>query len=120
MDRISLCNQGFYAYHGCEAHERGYGQRFFVDVDIFGDWSAAGRSDDLNEALDYTRVYSIVKQIVEGERYNLLEALAENVATKILDFPQAEAVSIRIRKPGTPLAGVLDHVEVAIERQRRI
>ena len=47
-DIIRLRNMRFYAYHGLFPEEARLGQRFEVDVDLIGDFSEAGRDDDLN------------------------------------------------------------------------
>ncbi|MFS8543237.1 MAG: dihydroneopterin aldolase, partial [Limnochordales bacterium] len=61
-------------------------------------------------------VYTIVKDIVEGGRYNLLETIAETIAAKILASFAGERVTVRVRKPHAPVGGSLDGVEVEITR----
>ena len=39
------------------AKERSLGQRFVVDATLYCDLSSAGRSDDINETVDYSKVY---------------------------------------------------------------
>lgn len=117
-DRIRLTNMVFYAYHGAFASERQLGQRFEVDVDIHADVRRAGESDDLAHALNYVDVYNIVKNVVTGRPYNLLEAMAERIATDILAAFDVIDVTVRVRKPGAPVGGLLDHAEVEITRAK--
>ncbi|MBO8142599.1 MAG: dihydroneopterin aldolase [Firmicutes bacterium] len=115
-DRVSLANMVFYGYHGAYGAEREMGQRFEVDVDIYTDLSRAGHTDDLEQAVDYVSVYTIVKDIVEEREYNLLETIAEAIASDILAALDVERVTVRVRKPAAPVGGPLDHVEVEITR----
>ena len=59
----------------------------------------AGLSDDLEQTVDYSRVFDTCRQIVESTRFNLIEALAEAIAHEILAGFPADEVTIRVRKP---------------------
>lgn len=118
MDRIELTNMVFFAYHGVYAEEQRMGQRFYIDLEVGGDFQRAGKADDLSGTVDYTAVYAKVKEVVETKRFQLLEALAEVLAEEVLAFPLVEEVAVRIRKPSVPLPGPLDYVQVQIRRSR--
>ncbi|MGE5591639.1 MAG: dihydroneopterin aldolase [Bacillota bacterium] len=118
LDRISLLGLAFFGYHGAYPPERQLGQRFEVDLEMALDCRPAGRSDDLNQALDYSAVYSRARQVVEGEPVNLLETLAERLAQKVLALPRVEQVVVRVRKPAAPLPGVFRTVQVEVTRSR--
>lgn len=118
MDRIRLLNMMFYAYHGVYDAEAQLGQRFFIDVELEVDTSEAGRTDDLARTTNYVGVYSLVRDIVEKRRFNLIEALAETIAQEILAGFSVEGVVVRVRKPDVPIGGLLDAVEVEIARRR--
>ena len=120
-DRIRLNDMLFYGYHGLQPEERALGQRFQVDVELQLSLRAAGASDDLNQTVNYVEVYRRVEQVLTGPPLMLLEAVAERVAGRLLDdFPAADRVSVRIRKPQVPIAGaLLGSTEVWIERDRR-
>ncbi|MFS8665821.1 MAG: dihydroneopterin aldolase, partial [Limnochordales bacterium] len=112
----SLVNMVFYGYHGAYGAEREMGRRFEVDVDLYTDVRPAAASDSLARTINYVDVYTIVKDIVEGGRYNLLETIAETIAAKILASFAVERVTVRVRKPHAPVGGSLDGVEVEITR----
>lgn len=118
-DRVSLTNMVFYAYHGAFDSERELGQRFEVDVDIRTDVRRAGQEDNLDLALNYVDVYTIVKEIVEEREYNLLEAIAERIAADILDAFDVIDVTVRIRKPGAAVGGLIDYAEIEITRSNQ-
>jgi dihydroneopterin aldolase len=116
LDVIRLKNMIFYGYHGVEDAEKQYGQRFEVDAELFLDLNKAGQSDQLSDTVDYSTVYQVIEEIVLEGEFNLIEALAEEIAQTILDhFPLSEII-IRIRKPHVSLRGISDGVEVEIVR----
>jgi len=117
-DRIRLANMVFYAYHGAFDAERQLGQRFEVDVDLYTDLRGPGQSDQLADALNYVDVYNLVKNVVTGQPYNLLEALAERIAAALLAAFEVDEVTVRVRKPGAPVGGLLDYAEVEITRAK--
>jgi len=118
-DRISLTNMVFQARHGVNDWEKTELQRFEVDVELAVDVQPAGLEDDIGRTVDYRRVYSTTRQVVESTTFNLIEALAEAVAHEILGGqPQAQEVVVRVRKPEVRLGGPLDHAAVEIRRVR--
>ena len=116
LDVIRLNNMIFYAYHGVENAEKQYGQRFEVDADIYMDIQKAGLSDQLVDTVDYTNVFQVIEEIVMESNYNLIEALAEEIAQSIISQFAVVATTIRVRKPHVSLRGISDGVEVEITR----
>lgn len=118
MDSIRLEKMAFHAFHGAHPEEKKLGQRFYVTLTVSGDFSAAGRSDDLSQAVDYGPLYARVRQIMEGESVDLLEHLGERICGAVLDFsPRIESVEVDITKPSAPIAGVLAAAIITIRRQ---
>ena len=119
-DEILLEGMRFYAYHGVNPEERALGQRFTVDVVLAVDLHRAGQSDDLAHTVSYSAVYKVVRAIVEGEPRQLIESVAEEVASVILTgFPPVEQVTVTVRKPAAPMKGsLLDAAGVRIVRSR--
>ncbi len=121
MDKIILNNLGFYGYHGALKEENVLGQKFFIDIEIYCDLKKAGESDKLEYSISYAQVYEIVKRICEKERYNLIEALGENIAIKVLkDFPSIKEIMVRVRKPEAPVNGIFDYFGIEIRRKRNV
>jgi dihydroneopterin aldolase len=99
--------------------EQNLGGKFEVDVDLACNLSRAARSDSLKQTVDYERVYDAIKNLVLGKKYFLIEALAHTIAAGLLKrFRQVQSVTVRVRKPGAPVKGVIDYVEVEITRKR--
>ena len=119
-DRILLEGMTFYGRHGTLDAERELGQRFIVDVVLYCDLEAAGRSDDLEQTVDYSEVHRIAREIVEGEPVNLTETVAERIATTVLkEQAIVEAVRVKVAKPDVRLGDtVLEGSAVEIRRRR--
>lgn len=117
-DKIILHNMMFYGFHGTYEHERELGQRFYVDAELVTDSSMAGKTDDLRHTVDYTAVYAKIKEIVENRRFQLLEALAGNIAESVLAWDKIDEVTVRVRKPAVPIPGQLDYVQFEMTRSR--
>ena len=116
-DTLRVRNMSFFAYHGLLPEEARLGQRYEVDVDLRLPLAPAGTSDDPALTVDYAQLYTLVDRVVTGERFGLVEAVAEEVARVIgATFPRVEAACVRVRKPNPPVAGHFDGLEVEIER----
>ena len=103
-DRILLEGMIFFGYHGTRPEEQSLGQRFVVDVALHLDLRTAGMRDDLTATVDYSMVYQRARTIVEGPPLRLTEAVAERIATAVLDeHPMVRAVEVRVRKPNVRL-----------------
>lgn len=119
FDIIKLHNAVFYAYHGALSDEQTLGGKFEIDVELYCDLSTAKKTDNLSETVNYEKVYSVIKKIVTGKKYYLIEALAHSIGSGILSgFDQVQKTIVRIRKPGAPIHGVVDSIEVQIESVR--
>ena len=119
LDIIKLHNAVFYAYHGALTDEQTLGGKFEVDVELHCDLTEAKETDDLKKTVNYEQVYSLMKRVVTEKKYYLIEALAHSIGQGILTaFPQVQKAVVRVRKPGAPIHGVVDTIEVHIESLR--
>ena len=116
---IRLQNAVFYGYHGNHHEERFLGGRFHIDVEMETDFSAAAEKDDLHRTVNYEAVYNLMQDIVTNETFKLIETLGRRIALNVLEqFAEVRAVKVRVRKPGVPLKGVIDFVEVEVNEHR--
>jgi len=117
---IRLRNAVFYAYHGVLLDEQNLGGKFEVDVDLHCDLARGAESDHLQDTVNYERVYDCIRTLVLDKRHFLLESLAISIGKGILkNFSKVNSVTIRVRKPGAPVRGVIDHVEIELTETRR-
>ena len=113
--------------HGIEAHghhgvfevERREGQRFVVDVDWWLDAANVATTDRLADTICYQRLYEAVVAEIGGQRWNLIESLAEHLSMRLLErFPRILALKVVIHKPDAPIGGTFADVGVAVQRCR--
>jgi dihydroneopterin aldolase len=115
---IELVGIELFGFHGVLAEERRDGQRFLVDVELDYGEQTAGRTDRIEDAVDYREVVAVVVEVSDGRAYHLLEAFAAAVADRLLSrFPVARA-RVRVRKPDVVLPRPVDHAAVVVERRR--
>jgi len=119
LDKIKVNNMEFYGYHGVFKEENKLGQRFRVNATLELDLSQAGKSDQVEDSINYADVYQVCKKIVEGEPLNLVEALAEHIASTMLEqFEKLNQCTIEVIKPDPPIPGHYDSVAIEITRGR--
>lgn len=84
---------------GFNAHELGKKQDLLLNVSI--EYLTAGEenSDEPVEALDYRKICKEIITLVENNRFNLLEKVANDVANLILDYPRSQQVFVEVDKP---------------------
>ena len=120
-DRILLEGMRFYGFHGVNPEERVLGQEYLVDLAVDMDLGPSGVSDRLEDTISYAHIYRAVRDVMEGEPRNLLEAAAQSIADRLLaEFP-VDSVSVRVKKPHPPIRGsVIENATVEIYRRRSI
>ena len=118
-DRVVLQGMQFYGYHGVSPEERALGQAYLVDLTVELDLRTPGATDRLEDTVNYSRLYRAVREVVEGTPRNLLEAVAEAIAGRLLgEFP-VQAVQVRVKKPRPPIKGsLMEYAGVEIYRSR--
>ena len=120
-DRLSLLGMRLEARHGVLAHERVEPQPFEVDLVLHADLRRAASRDELASTVDYASLFEVVRAIVTGPSFDLIEGLAGAIAGAALaatDPALVDSVEVRVRKPEAPIDGELDTVEAALLRRR--
>jgi len=117
-DRIVLSGMRFEGRHGATEEERELPQLIELDVELWLDVAAAGRTDDLAATVDYGPVIELCRDVVERRSFRLLEAIAEATAAAVLHGTLAQSVVVRVRKLAVPVDADLDFAGVEIQRGR--
>ncbi|WP_054695069.1 dihydroneopterin aldolase [Syntrophomonas palmitatica] len=118
MDKIIARGLQFKGCHGVLPQEKLQAQPFKVDLELFMDLEKASREDDIGYTVDYARIYELVRDIVENKSFNLIEALAGDIAANILDKFPVQTVEITVYKPEAPLEGEFEYFAVRLRRER--
>jgi dihydroneopterin aldolase len=116
VDRILISGIRELGVHGVLPEERTRPQPFEVDLELVVDLGPAGKSDDLDDTVDYAAVCEAVSRVVASEKYQLLERLAERIAEVCTSDPRVQSVVVEVRKVQPPVRAMLQHVGVRIER----
>jgi 7,8-dihydroneopterin aldolase/epimerase/oxygenase len=116
MGTICIEDMEFYAFHGHFREERIVGNRFLVDLTIETDMKAPMESDNLKDAVNYQRVYEIVKLQMEKKSH-----LLEHIAGRILDaiYSEIEGIkkaTVKVSKMNPPMGGKIGSVSVVLSR----
>lgn len=114
---VELHGLEVFGRHGVLEDERRDGRLFLYDVSL--ELSESGLSDRIENTIDYREVATCVREVSDGRRFHLLEALAATVADTLLERFQPERVRVCVRKPGLEIAGLAAaHSAATVERKR--
>lgn len=109
--RIELTGIELRAFHGVLDDERREGQRFRFDVVVE---LAEPAEDDIDAAVDYRDLVACVREISDGQEFQLLETLAAAVAEELRRRFPIERAQVRVGKPDLELEG--GHAAVVVDR----
>jgi len=105
MSYIALEGMEFFAYHGFYAEEQKIGNRYSVDVQVEWDIRSAGAQDDLQQTINYEKIYASVAHVM-ATSHKLLESIAESILQDIRSYFAEGKVSVRVTKFNPPIGGV--------------
>jgi dihydroneopterin aldolase len=111
LDQIFISQLRLEATIGVYPQERLAPQTLIVDIELTTDIHKAAQSDDLADTIDYDQLIKQLQQWTTERAFNLVETLADYLATKILNTPHVQAVRLKLYKfpAGLPIesAGVV-------------
>lgn len=117
-DSITLTGLRVNAHHGVFDFERENGQDFVIDVTVWLDLRRAASGDDLARTVHYGELAVAVTDAVAHNPVDLIETVAERVATVALGFEAVERTRVTVHKPQAPIPVPFVDVAVQIERTR--
>jgi dihydroneopterin aldolase len=116
VDRIIIPGIPLRAHVGVTAEERDIEQDIVVGVVLHLDLAPAGTSDDLAKTVDYDAVCETASRVVASRPFDLIEAIAEEVAQAISDAFDVVEVDVRVEKPGALTSWNVPFAAVEIRR----
>ncbi len=99
MDRVFIENYTLIAKHGYYKEEHSKPQRFVVSVYADVNQNASGENDKLADTFNYEVIRKAVSEVIMGGHHDLLESLAEDIATRVLNNKIVTRVEVKITKP---------------------
>ena len=115
-DRVLIKDLLLRTIIGVNESERDNLQDVLLNITLEADLRAAGRSDDIADAVNYRTVTKEVIAHVEASSHFLVEKLAAEVARICLRHDGVNRVTVRVEKPGA--LRFADSVGVEITRTR--
>ena len=114
--KVKLKSIKLYGRHGVLEEEKEKGQDFLIDIKFT--FNKSNDTDEIEDTVDYSRVYSVAKNIFEAKRYNLLETLVKDIANKIMaEMPKISTVKVSASKEKPPIGGDIAQVSVSIKEK---
>jgi len=99
-DRIEISDLLLRGILGVNEWERRERQDILINITLFADLRAAGRSDDLSDTVNYRSVAKKVIDWVEQGVPFTVEALATSIARLCLEQAGVQRARVRVEKPG--------------------
>jgi 7,8-dihydroneopterin aldolase/epimerase/oxygenase len=118
-DRIELRGLTVRGHHGVFEHERRDGQDFVVDITVWIDLETAAATDDLADTFDYGVLAQQAADVVAGPPRKLIEAVAGDIAERVMADARVHAVEVAVHKPSAPIPLQFSDVAVVARRSRR-
>lgn len=115
-DRIIIKDLFLRTIIGINDDERSNRQDVLINLELETDTRAAGKSDRIEDAVNYKTITKQVIDLIEGSRYFLVEKMAEEIAHLCLADRRVTRVKVTIEKPAA--LRFARSVGVSIERSR--
>ena len=117
MDLIHIRDLEVMCIIGTKPEEREHPQRVLVNITLGCNLTLAGRSDNLDDTVNYRALKDQVVDLVERSQCYLVERLAEQILTLCLQTRKVETARVSLEKPDA-LTGARS-VGVELYRERR-
>ena len=117
MDIIRIKNLKISARHGVYEFEKEKDGIFELDINLYLSLLKAGKSDRLEDTINYEDIISTVTKAFTEKQYALVEAAAQSVCDRLLNDFKIDKITIRIRKPHAPIDANFETVEVQLNRK---
>ena len=100
LDRIFIRDLAIRCIVGIDEQERREKQDVLVHITMHVDLRRAGRTDALEDTLDYRALKKRILEWAGQSQFHLVEALAQSIADECLRDQRVERVEVAVEKPG--------------------
>ena len=114
MDKVIIKNLVARGIIGVYDWERTKPQDILINIILFGDLSQPGKSDNIDDSINYKTVAKGAQSLAENCERLTVEALAADIAEYCLGSKGVKKVRVRVEKPGA--VRFAESVGVEIER----
>jgi FolB domain-containing protein len=99
VDRIFITDLLVRCVLGITDEERREKQDVLISLTLSVDLARAGRSDRIEDSVNYRPIKKRILALAERATFHLVEALAERVAVECLEDPRILEVAVKVEKP---------------------
>lgn len=99
-DRIEIKDLLLRGVIGVNEWEREVEQDILINIALIADLSIAGKSDSIEDTVNYRTITKAIIHHVEGSERFTIEALAQDLADICLKAEGVKRARIRVEKPG--------------------
>jgi len=99
MDQIHIRDLALRAVIGVYPEERREKQDILLNITLHADLSAAGKSDNIDDTIDYKALKKDILALTDASSFHLVEALAEAVARLCLRDKRVQRAVVTLDKP---------------------
>ena len=100
MDKVFIEDLEIETIIGIFGWEREVKQIVNISLEMDFDISKAGKTDNIDDALNYKSICKCVINLVENSSFFLVEKMAEEVAKLVLKNKEIKKVTVKVSKPG--------------------
>jgi dihydroneopterin aldolase len=113
---IELTGISEFGRHGVYDLEKQNKQEFVVDLEIY----LVNRSgaDEISQTVDYAALTLAVRKLISDQQFDLIETLADSIATHCLNHLLVERVKVKVHKPAAAKSLGITDVAVSILKSR--
>ena len=100
MDKIYVRDLLVRCIVGIDDWEKKKQQDVLINLVLYADLGKAGKSDKIEDTIDYKKLKNTIVTAVEETRFSLIETIAERVSEICLTDPKVHQVDVSVDKPG--------------------
>jgi FolB domain-containing protein len=100
LDKIEIKDLQLRCVIGIQEWERKTLQDVLINLTLFTDLSQAGKSDNIEDTVNYKTLCKQIIALTEASSFFLVEMLASKIADLALGDDRVERVQVKVEKPG--------------------
>ena len=117
LDKIHIRDLVLRCIIGINPDEREQRQDVVINITVHADLRQAGRSDNIDDTVNYRTIKRKVVDLVENSSCLLVERLAQEIADICLADPRVQQVEVTLDKPGALRYARSVAVQIVRERE---
>ena len=118
ITKININDIPCYCSIGIASEEKKMGQKLIIDVAIEIDSTKASKTDSVSDTVSYVDINNIVQKIGQSKSFSVIESLAEELASNLLELSLIISAKVKVHKPHIPYKDFHGNVSVEVERTK--